>query len=134
MSSDSRYTYQAAHTGANVKDSPEPGEIPALLVFGRVGHHDHALGRPQDTRTGTQQSTGEDVEARNIFMHRDEKTDRVDAISNSTEGERQSDTDPVDDGASEETHHGEHTIQSEVLYHENRLVSISARFSSPHFP
>lgn len=88
MTGDSRPTYQTTHAGAHVKDSPEPGEIPTLLVFGWIGHHDHSLGRPQDTRTGTQQSTGEDVEAWNVFMHRDEKTDRVDAISNSTEGER----------------------------------------------
>lgn len=81
------YTYQTPHAGANVKDAPEPREIPALLVFMGVGHHDSSLGRPQDTRTGTQQGTGEDVEPGNIFVHRDEKTDRIDAISDSAKGE-----------------------------------------------
>lgn len=50
----SRHTYKTAHTGANVKDTPEPGEIPAFQVFVGVGHHDSSLGRPQDTRTDTQ--------------------------------------------------------------------------------
>lgn len=81
-------TYQTAHTSANVEDSPEPGEIPAFLVFVRVGHHDGTLGRPQDTRTCTQQGTREDIEPGDIFVLRDEKTDRINAISDSAKGER----------------------------------------------
>lgn len=48
------YTYQTTHTGANVKDTPEPREIPSFLVLVGVRHHDSSLSRPQDTRTGTQ--------------------------------------------------------------------------------
>lgn len=48
-------------------------------------------------------------------MHRDEKTDRINAISDSAEGEGQSDPDPIDDRASEKTDNGEDTVKGEVL-------------------
>lgn len=41
------WSYQATDTGADVEDSPEPGEVTALLLLSRVGHHDGALGAPE---------------------------------------------------------------------------------------
>lgn len=60
-------------------------------------------------------------------MHGDEKTDRIDTISDSTKGEGQSDPDPIDNRAREETDTGEDTVQGEVLAGKiDRLVQMSA--------
>lgn len=66
-----RYTYQTTDAGTNVENGPEPCEVPAFLVFRGVGHHDCALGGPQETSAHTQECAGEDVETGDILMLRD---------------------------------------------------------------
>jgi hypothetical protein len=110
-------SYQATNDSAHVEDSPEPGEVSSLGLFMRVGDHNGTLGGPQQTSTDTQKSAGEDVEATNISMLRGKQADGIDAIANTTQGESKSNTQPVDDGATEETEYSECAVQGSVLFH-----------------
>lgn len=85
------------------------------MVFGGVGHHDGALGGPEETGANTQEGAGEDVEAGDILMLRNQETNGVNGVADSTEGEGQTDAETIDDGAGEETHDREGTVESDVL-------------------
>lgn len=84
-------------------------------MFERVRHHDGALSGPEQTGAHTEKGAGEDVEAGDMLMLRDEETNGVNRIADSTEGKREAHTKTVDDRSSEETHHGEGTVQGNIL-------------------
>lgn len=48
-------------------------------------------------------------------MFGDEETNGVNAVTDSTEGEGKTDADTIDDCSGEKTHHGEGTVQRDVL-------------------
>lgn len=108
-------SYQTTNTGADVEDTPEPGEVATLLLLDRVGHHDGTLSGPEQTGADTEEGTGEDVEPGDICMFGDEKTNGVNAVPDSTKGEGNPNAHTVDDSSGEETHHREGTVQSDVL-------------------
>lgn len=108
-------SYQTTDTGSDIENTPEPGEIATLLLLDRVRHHDGTLCGPEQTGADTEEGAGEDVETRDICMFGDEETNGVNAVTDSTEGERKTDADTVDDCSGEETHHGEGTVQCDVL-------------------
>lgn len=100
---------------AQVEDGPEPGEGAALLGLERVGHHDGALGGPEETGADTEQGAREVVEPVDVEVQGDEQGDGVDAVADATEGQGELDTQTVDEGAGEETHDGEGTVEGRVL-------------------
>lgn len=48
-------------------------------------------------------------------MNRDQQTDGVDAVTDSTKRERKTHTQTVDNGTGKETDHGESTVERDVL-------------------
>jgi hypothetical protein len=48
-------------------------------------------------------------------VHGNEETDRVDTVTDTTEREGKTNTQAVDEGASEETDNGKGTVESSVL-------------------
>ena len=107
---------QAADDSAHVEDCPEPGKVLALLLLVGVGDHDRALGRPEKTGANTQPSTGEQVEACDAGVNRDQQADCIEAVSNATEGKGPLHTELVDKGSAEDTENCECAIQSGVLF------------------
>lgn len=79
------WSYQATNTGADVENSPEPGEIATLLLLDWVGHHDGSLGGPEETCAYTEKGAGENVETGNICMFGYQETNGVNAVTDSTE-------------------------------------------------
>ena len=98
-----------------LKITPEPGEVVTLLVLTRVGNHDGSLGSPEETCTDTEEDTGEEREAIVGAVNGAEQAASVDGITNTTKGEAGSDTEPVDEGTTEETEDGEGAVESSVL-------------------
>lgn len=110
-----RDSYQTAHTGANVEDTPEPSKVTTLLLFIGIGHHDGTLGTPQKTSTNTKKGTSKDIEAGDIFVNGHEETNGVDTVTNATKGEGKANTQTVDKGTSKESNDGKGTVESSVL-------------------
>lgn len=108
-------SHQTTNTGADIKNTPKPSKVPTLLLLDWVRHHDGTLCGPEQTCADTEEGAGEDVETGDISMFGDEKTNGVNAVTDSTEGERETDTETVDDCSGEETHHGKGTVQGDVL-------------------
>ncbi|KAI9645691.1 hypothetical protein NHQ30_006433 [Ciborinia camelliae] len=63
----------------------------------------------------TKECTSEDIEATNICVNRGEKRDCVNAISNTTEGQTNLDTQFIDEGSTEESKNCKGRIKSGVL-------------------
>lgn len=84
-------------------------------MFQRIGHHDGTLRSPQQTSANTEERAGENVEAGDILVNRDEEGNRVETVTNTTKGESGTNTQTVDNGTSEETNHSEGTVQRNVL-------------------
>lgn len=108
-------THQTADDGAQVKDTPEPSEVSTLLGLIGIGDHDGALGGPEETGADTEPDTSKDVEAEHIGVDGDQQADRVQAVTNTTESESPLNTDPVDNGSTEETEDGESAVEGSVL-------------------
>lgn len=108
-------TYQTPNASPDIENTPEPCPVFAFLLFHRVSQHDSTLSRPQDTRTDAEPRTSEDVEPGNMVVNRNEKTDCIETISDSTKGKRNSKSNSVDDGAGEESENGEGAVQRCVL-------------------
>ncbi|KFY15527.1 hypothetical protein V492_01934 [Pseudogymnoascus sp. VKM F-4246] len=106
---------QRADHAAEVEDGPEPGEGAALFGLERVGHHDCALGGPEETGADTEERAGEVVEPVDLEVQREEQGERVDAVAEAAEGEGGADTETVDEGAGEETDDGKGAVQGDVL-------------------
>ena len=78
-------TYETANNCAQVENRPKPGEVSSLLIFMGIGNHDGSLCSPQETSTDTQKSSSKNVETVDTFMNRNQQTDSVEGISNTTE-------------------------------------------------
>ena len=76
---------QGADHGTQVEDDPEPRDVAALHVLGRVGHHDGALGGPEETSAHTEESAGEDDEAVVLVVVIAEEGSDVDDVSQAAE-------------------------------------------------
>lgn len=115
---------------AQVEDGPEPGEGAALLGLERVGHHDGALGGPEETGADTEQGAREVAEPIELSTRvmRGEQRDGVDAVADATERKGCLDTQTVDEGAGEETHDGEGAVEGNVL----RMWLAKSCFRFPH--
>ena len=50
---------QPTDDGAQVENHPEPRNVPALRLLGRIGHHNRPLRRPEHPRTDAQNGTRE---------------------------------------------------------------------------
>ena len=48
---------------AQIEDGPEDTDEDTLLALGRIGQHERSLGRPEQSRANTKDSTGSDDEA-----------------------------------------------------------------------
>lgn len=104
-------TYQAANHTTKVKNDPEDGNILALLMLMGITQHDRALCTPQQTRTYSEEGSGKDEEACILIDIVRQKGGHVEEIAQSSEGEGQSETNPVGNGAGKEADHGEGAIQ-----------------------
>ena len=108
-------TYQTANASTDVENRPEPSKGATFGLLQRVGHHDGALSSPQQTSADTQEGARENVEAGDILVNRDEEGNGVEAVADTTKGQSDADTQTVDNGTSEETNHGEGTVERSVL-------------------
>lgn len=84
-------------------------------MFVGVRQHDGALGRPENTGADTQQSTGKDIESPDIVVKRNQQADGVDAITNTADGKRHTDTNPIDNSTGKETDDREGAVERNVL-------------------
>ena len=108
-------TYQSTNAGTDVEDTPEPSPVPAFALLNGIRHDDSTLRRPQQTGADTEKSTCKDIEAGHICMHRDQQTNRVEAVTDTTKGQRKTHANAIDDGSRKETHDGKGTVEGNVL-------------------
>lgn len=73
--------YETANHCAKVEDDPKPRDVATLELLGWVGHHDCALGRPENSCTAAEQQAGEDDIAQIMGVVEAEKRADVDAVS-----------------------------------------------------
>lgn len=114
MQAENELAYQSAYHTAQVKDHPEPGDEAALLGLGRVGHHDSALSRPQDTSADTKEGASEGDVAIVVGVFEADVGRDVDAVADAAEGERPANADSIGDGSREEADDGEGGVEGGV--------------------
>lgn len=108
-------TYQTANHGTHIEDAPEPGKVAALLSLSRVRDHNGALGSPEETSADTEKCTSNDVEGVDMVVNRDEQSDDVDTVSETTKRHGDLDTETVDKRSTKETKHGKGGVDGGVL-------------------
>ena len=79
-------TNETTNDTTKVEYHPEPRDVTALGIFGRVSKHDGTLCAPKDTGTSTKQSTSEDVEALVLCVTVAQEGCNVDAVSKAAKG------------------------------------------------
>ena len=104
---DERVTYQTANHSTQVEDHPEPGNVAALGLLGRVGHHDGALGTPEQTGAHTEKRASKGSEAQVLGVIVAQIGSHINRVANATEREGSADTELVGEGAGEETNDSE---------------------------
>jgi arginine repressor len=107
--------YQTANNSTHVENAPKPSKVLSLLVLVRIRDHDGALCSPKKSSTETKPDTSKDVEARDVVVNRDKKTDSIDAVTNAAKGEAKLDAKFVDKGAAKDTNHSKSAVKCGVL-------------------
>lgn len=105
---------QTANNGAQIEDHPESGDVATLGLLWWIGHHDGALGRPQETGAHTEEGTGKDEETGILIVVVGKNGGNVQGIAEATEAQGQTETDPVGNAAGEEADDGESGIDGGV--------------------
>ncbi|TKW55711.1 hypothetical protein CTA1_9858 [Colletotrichum tanaceti] len=105
---------EGADDGAEVEDHPEPRDVAALLVLGRVGHHDGALAGPEQAGADAEEGAGEDDEALVLVVGVGEEGGGVDAVAEAAEAEGQAQAEAVGKGAGEEGGDGKGGVEGRV--------------------
>lgn len=75
-----------ADHSAHVEDGPEETDVTTFLGFGGVGHHDSALGCPEEGCTYSEEGTGKDNKAGVLGMVVAQEGGRVEGVSEAAEG------------------------------------------------
>ena len=105
---------EGANDGAQVEDDPEPRNVAALAVLGRVRHHDGSLGSPEQTRADTEEGAGEDDEADILGVRVAQEGRGVNAVAQATDGEGRAETETVGKGSSEEADDGKGAVEGDT--------------------
>lgn len=126
--------YQTANNSTHVENAPEPSKVHSLLVLVGIRDHDGALRSPKQGSAETKPDTSKNVEARNMLVDRDEKTDSVETVANTTEGKTKLDTKLVDKSAAENTNHSKSTVERGVLAPSQHIDLQLVLITEPHSP
>lgn len=118
-------THQSANHTAQVEDHPEPGDEATLLRFGRIGHHDGALRRPEDTGAHSEERTGEDNVPKVGGVVVAEVGRDVNGVADATKRQRPADADGIGDGAGEEADNRKGRVESCVGVVASRGVELT---------
>lgn len=107
-------TYQTANDTTKVEDNPENGNIPALLRFRGIGHHDHALRSPEHTSAASEQEASEDDIADVLGMLEAQVAADVDGVPDASKAHGDINAKSVGQGTGEEADHGESGVECGV--------------------
>ena len=93
---------ERANNSAEIKDAPKESDVAALGPFRRVGHHNGALGGPQQAGADTKQCTGKNQKAGILVVIVGQNRADVQHVAEPTKTQGQAETNSVGNGPTKE--------------------------------